>query len=65
MAADLTQFDVTRTASGDMDLVHASKNGNTAAFEQLVRRYDANFSESRRVSRITRRIRKVRFSKCS
>jgi len=40
MAADLTQFDVTRTASGDMDLVHASKNGNTAAFEQLVKRYD-------------------------
>src|SRR6266852_6060358 len=40
MAADLTQLEVTKTASGDMDLVHASKNGNTDAFEQLVKRYD-------------------------
>jgi RNA polymerase sigma-70 factor (ECF subfamily) len=27
-------------ASDDLDLVHASKNGDVAAFEQLVRRYD-------------------------
>jgi RNA polymerase sigma-70 factor (ECF subfamily) len=40
MAAHLTQLDVTEEASSDMDLVHASKNGNAAAFEQLVKRYD-------------------------
>jgi RNA polymerase sigma-70 factor (ECF subfamily) len=40
MAADVTQFDVNEEASGDMDLVHASKNGDAAAFEQLVKRYD-------------------------
>jgi RNA polymerase sigma-70 factor (ECF subfamily) len=40
MAAGLTQFDVTEEASSDMDLVHASKNGDAAAFEQLVKRYD-------------------------
>src|ERR1700757_1349399 len=27
-------------ASNDQDLVHASKNGDVAAFEQLVKRYD-------------------------
>src|ERR1700731_4359244 len=27
-------------AGGDLDLVHASKNGDVAAFEQLVKRYD-------------------------
>ena len=40
MAAYLTQLDVTKEASSDMDLVHASKNGDAAAFEQLVKRYD-------------------------
>jgi len=40
MAEDLTQLDVTEDVSGDMDLVHASKNGDAAAFEQLVKRYD-------------------------
>src|ERR1700752_902088 len=40
MAKDLTQFDVTEEASGDMDLVHACKGGNVSAFEQLVKRYD-------------------------
>jgi RNA polymerase sigma-70 factor (ECF subfamily) len=40
MAEDLTQFDVTEEASDDMDLVHACKNGNVSAFEQLVKRYD-------------------------
>jgi RNA polymerase sigma-70 factor, ECF subfamily len=40
MATSLTQFEVTENASGDMDLVHASKNGDTSAFEQLVKRYD-------------------------
>jgi RNA polymerase sigma-70 factor (ECF subfamily) len=39
MADNLTQCDVTEGA-GDMDLVHASKNGDVAAFEQLVKRYD-------------------------
>src|ERR1700721_1156435 len=27
-------------AGGDLDLVHASKNGDVGAFEQLVKRYD-------------------------
>jgi RNA polymerase sigma-70 factor, ECF subfamily len=40
MTDNLTQFDVTEEAGGDMDLVHATKNGDVAAFEQLVRRYD-------------------------
>jgi RNA polymerase sigma-70 factor (ECF subfamily) len=40
MATSLTQVEVTENASGDMDLVHASKNGDTSAFEQLVKRYD-------------------------
>jgi len=34
------EFAVTAAASGDLDLVHASKNGDVAAFEQLVKRYD-------------------------
>jgi RNA polymerase sigma-70 factor (ECF subfamily) len=40
MAENLTQFDITEEVGGDMDLVHASKNGDAAAFEQLVKRYD-------------------------
>jgi len=40
MAEKVTQVDVAEEQSGDMDLVHASKNGNAAAFEQLVKRYD-------------------------
>src|ERR1700732_2707673 len=40
MATSRTQFEVTVEASGDMDLVHACKNGDVAAFEQLVKRYD-------------------------
>jgi RNA polymerase sigma-70 factor (ECF subfamily) len=39
MTADSAQF-ATTVASDDLDLVHASKNGNVAAFEQLVKRYD-------------------------
>ncbi len=40
MNVDLAQFAVSRVASDDLDLVHASKNGDVAAFEQLVNRYD-------------------------
>ena len=40
MAEKVTQFDVAEEQNGDMDLVHASKNGDAAAFEQLVKRYD-------------------------
>jgi RNA polymerase sigma-70 factor (ECF subfamily) len=40
MTDNLTQFDVTEETGSDMDLVHASKNGDAAAFEQLVKRYD-------------------------
>ena len=39
MTANPAQFAVT-VASDDLDLVHASKNGDVAAFEQLVKRYD-------------------------
>src|ERR1700676_2506939 len=40
MTDNVAQFDVAEEAGGDMDLVHASKNGDAAAFEQLVKRYD-------------------------
>src|SRR6266513_6539989 len=35
------QGKVTDTESDDLDLVHASKNGDIAAFEELVKRYDS------------------------
>jgi RNA polymerase sigma-70 factor (ECF subfamily) len=34
------QFEVKAVASDDLNLVHASKNGDVTAFEQLVKRYD-------------------------
>src|SRR3984957_17431443 len=40
MTVDSAKFAVTAAASDDLDLVHASKNGDVAAFEQLVKRYD-------------------------
>src|ERR1700724_4043281 len=40
MAANSTKFEVRAVASDDLDLVHASKNGDVPAFEQLVKRYD-------------------------
>jgi RNA polymerase sigma-70 factor (ECF subfamily) len=40
MTADSAQLAVTTVASDDLDLVHASKNGDVAAFEELVKRYD-------------------------
>src|ERR1700722_17874055 len=40
MAAPSTQFEAWAVTSDDMELVHASKNGDVAAFEQLVKRYD-------------------------
>jgi RNA polymerase sigma-70 factor (ECF subfamily) len=40
MTADSTQLTAKAVASDDLDLVHASKNGDVAAFEQLVKRYD-------------------------
>ena len=40
MTVDSAKFAVTAVASDDLDLVHASKNGDVAAFEQLVKRYD-------------------------
>ena len=40
MTADSAQLAVKAMASDDLDLVHASKNGDVAAFEQLVKRYD-------------------------
>jgi len=40
MTADSAQLAATTVASDDLDLVHASKNGDVAAFEQLVKRYD-------------------------
>jgi RNA polymerase sigma-70 factor (ECF subfamily) len=40
MTTSSAQFAVREAASDDLDLVHASKNGDVAAFEQLVKRYD-------------------------
>ena len=40
MTPDPAQSEMRVEASGDLDLVHASKNGDVAAFEQLVKRYD-------------------------
>jgi RNA polymerase sigma-70 factor, ECF subfamily len=50
MTAHLAQFAVSSDASDDLDLVHASKNGDIAAFEQLVERYD------RKLLRIAQRV---------
>ena len=40
MTVTSAEFAVTAVASDDLDLVHASKNGDVAAFERLVTRYD-------------------------
>jgi RNA polymerase sigma-70 factor (ECF subfamily) len=40
MTANSAQFAARNVASDDLDLVHASKRGDLAAFEQLVKRYD-------------------------
>ena len=40
MATPSVQFEAWAKPSADMDLVHASKNGDVAAFEELVKRYD-------------------------
>jgi RNA polymerase sigma-70 factor (ECF subfamily) len=37
---DSTQLPITETADDDLALVHASKSGDVAAFEELVKRYD-------------------------
>jgi len=40
MTAMLAQFPGTTATSNDLDLVHATQNGDVSAFEQLVKRYD-------------------------
>ena len=40
MPADLAQFAGKTVASEDLDLVHATQDGDVSAFEQLVGRYD-------------------------
>jgi RNA polymerase sigma-70 factor (ECF subfamily) len=40
MTAESAQFGARTETNDDLDLVHASKNGDVAAFEQLVKRYD-------------------------
>jgi len=40
MTIDSAKLAVRGVADDDLDLVHASKNGDVAAFEQLVKRYD-------------------------
>jgi RNA polymerase sigma-70 factor (ECF subfamily) len=40
MTAASAQLGAMTAGSDDLDLVHASKNGDVAAFEQLVKRYD-------------------------
>jgi RNA polymerase sigma-70 factor (ECF subfamily) len=50
MTADSVQLAVRTVASDDLDLVHASKNGDVAGFEELVKRYD------RKLFRIAHRV---------
>jgi len=50
MAAHSAQLAVRPPVSDDLDLVHASKNGDVAAFEQLVKRHD------RRLHRIAQHV---------
>ena len=40
MAVRLGKFEASIAGSNDLDLVHASKDGDIAAFEELVKRYD-------------------------
>jgi len=40
MNVESAQFEQQGLPGGDLDLVHASKNGDVGAFEQLVKRYD-------------------------
>jgi RNA polymerase sigma-70 factor, ECF subfamily len=40
MTADVSQFAAREAECNDLELVHATKNGDVTAFEQLVRRYD-------------------------
>jgi RNA polymerase sigma-70 factor (ECF subfamily) len=40
MTTDSAQFGLRTEANDDFDLVHASKNGDIAAFEEIVKRYD-------------------------
>jgi len=40
MTAESARFGVRAETNDDLDLVHASKNGDVTAFEQLVKRYD-------------------------
>jgi RNA polymerase sigma-70 factor, ECF subfamily len=40
MTVDSPQFAAREAANDDLDLVHATKNGDVRAFEQLVKRYD-------------------------
>jgi RNA polymerase sigma-70 factor, ECF subfamily len=44
MAAHSPHLEQWTMASDDLDLVHASKDGDVAAFEQLVKRYDRKLS---------------------
>ena len=39
--ADLVPFAITQAPDDDLALVHATRSGDVAAFEQLVRRYDS------------------------
>src|ERR1700684_59798 len=40
MTVDSAQFAVKEVACDDLDLVHATKNGDVGSFERLVSRYD-------------------------
>ena len=50
MAAHSAQLATSPAVSDDLELVHASKNGDVAAFEQLVKRHD------RRLHRIAQHV---------
>jgi hypothetical protein len=52
-------------ASVDLELVHASKKGDVAAFEQLVKRYDRRLLRISQTVTRNRKIPKTRFRKRS
>jgi hypothetical protein len=55
MTAESAQFGVRAETNDDFDLVQASRNGDVAAFEQLVKRYDRTLLRIARSDRRQRR----------
>jgi hypothetical protein len=65
MTADTTQSALKLVESDEFDRVHASKNVELAAFEQLVKRYDRKLFRIAQSAAHNREDRKMRFKKPS